>query len=269
MRNVIQTINHYRRVYWMLLRLNLLKFFTYRADLISSSIAHTIWASFTIIQMLLLTSKTSHVFGWSRDELLILAAMYNIIYSFFYMFFSRGFNSFSTTIHFGRLDGILTKPIDSQFIMTCLYITYTHAIRLIVGLSFLVYMIMYLHLHITPMLVIGFIFLVIFSVMIIYSYWMLVMTLTIWFPKLSNLTDLLYQVNQVSKFPQEIYRGASNYLLFTLFPLTIIIVTPVKYLLQKALLGDVLLLVLFACGMLLISHFFWRYALRFYTSASG
>lgn len=253
----------------MLLRLNLLKFFTYRADLVSSSIAHTIWASFTIIQMLLLTSKTSYVFGWSRNELLILAAMYNIVYSFFYMFFSRGFNAFSTTIHFGRLDGILTKPIDSQFLLTSLYITYTHAIRLVVGLSFLLYMVIIMHLQITLSLILGFVFSIIFSVMIIYSYWMIVMTLTIWFPKLSNLTDLLYQVNQVSKFPQEIYRGASTYLLLTLFPLTIIIVTPVKLLLQKAFFGDVLVLVLFAWGMLLVSHFFWRYALRFYTSASG
>lgn len=262
-------IIRYLRVYKALLRLNLVKFFTYRADLTSSIIAHTIWASFTIIQMLLLTSKTSHIFGWSRTELLILAGMYNLTYSFFYMFFSRGFNNFSTTIHFGRLDGILTKPIDSQFLMTNLYITYTHLIRTVVGGGFLIYLVISRHIAVTPLIIIGTLLLIFFSIMIIYSVWMLVMTLTIWFPKLSNLTDLMYQVNQITKFPQKIYQGASIYLFFTLLPLTLVIVTPTKFLLQKAFTGDVLLLASFAIGLFFASRLFWRFALRFYTSASG
>ncbi|HWY79648.1 MAG TPA: ABC-2 family transporter protein [Candidatus Sulfotelmatobacter sp.] len=266
---MIAIMNQYIRVYKTFLRLNILKLFVYRADLFSSIIAHTIWSSFTIIQMLLLTSKTSYVFGWSRNDLLVLAAMYNIVYSFFYMFFSRGFGEFSTTIHVGRLDGVLIKPISSQFLMTTLYITYTHGIRLILGIGFLVYMLSIMHVHITLLLMVGFMFIIFFSVMIIYSYWMLIMTLTIWFPKLSNLSELLYQVNSVAKFPQEIYKGASVYLLLTLFPLTLIVVTPVKYLLQKAFFSDILLLVIFACGMVFFSHFFWKFALRFYTSASA
>jgi ABC-2 type transport system permease protein len=269
MKEIIRVITQYVRVYRALLRINLVKFFTYRADLTSSIIAHFIWASFTIIQMLLLTSKTSHIFNWSRTELLILAGMYNLTYSFFYLFFSRGFNAFSTTIHLGRLDGILTKPIDSQFLMTNLYITYTNLIRTAIGGGFLMYLIITRHIEVTPLIILGTLLLLIFSVMIIYSVWMLVMTLTIWFPKLSNLTDLMYQINQVTKFPQEIYQGASVYLFFTLLPLTLVIVTPAKFLLQKAFTGDVLLLSGFAIGLFLLSRFFWRFALRFYTSASG
>ncbi|HZE87311.1 MAG TPA: ABC-2 family transporter protein [Methylomirabilota bacterium] len=260
---------HYTKVYKMLLRLNFARLLAYRADLVNSTIAHTIWASFTIVQMLLLTSKTSHIFGWSRNELLILAGMYNIIYSFFYMFFSRGFNQFSTTINFGRLDGILTKPIDSQFLMTCLNITYTHLIRLIWGVGFLAYVLFTMRVIVTPLVLLGFIVLVVFSVMIIYSFWMLIMTLTIWFPKLSNLADLLYQINQISKFPQEIYKGASLYLLILLFPLTVVIVTPAKEILQKVLVGDVIGFIACALMLFIVSRRFWRFALRFYTSASG
>lgn len=265
----MKKLTHYVRVYQILLSLNWKKLLTYRADLTSSIVAHSLWASFSIIQMYLLTTKASTIFGWSRNDLLILAGMYNLIFSFFYLLFSRGFNAFATTIHFGRLDGILTKPLDSQFLMTNIYITYTHIIRTVIGGGFLIYMITVMQLNITPVMILGTLLLIIFSVMIIYSVWMMIMTLTIWFPKLSNLTDLLYQVNQITKFPQEIYRGASIYLFFTLLPLTLVIVTPAKYLLQKAFLGDFLLLGGFAIGLLLLSRFFWKFALRFYTSASG
>lgn len=249
--------------------LNWRKMLTYRADFLNSALAHTIWATFTIFQMLLLTSKASTVFGWSRNELLILAGIYNIIYSFFYMFFARGFNQFSNTIHFGRLDGILTKPIDSQFIMTCLYVTYTHMIRFVLGLGFLMYVLSHMHVSLTPLTILGFVSLSLCSLMLIYSFWMMVMTFVIWFPKLSNLTDLLYQTNQVSKFPQEIYKGASTYLLFVVFPLTVIIVTPAKQLLHKVQMTDVVLLLSLSITFFFVSRFFWRYALRFYTSASG
>jgi ABC-2 type transport system permease protein len=126
-----------------------------------------------------------------------------------------------------------------------------------------------MHIAITPLLFFEFVLLVVFSIVIIYSSWMLIMTLTIWFPKLSNLSDLLFQVNQISKFPQEIYKGASNYLLFVLFPLTVIVVTPAKQVLHKAQVGDILLLIIFAISLFSLSRFFWRFALRFYTSASG
>lgn len=251
------------------MRLNVVKLLTYRADFLNSILSHSIWAGFTLVQMLLLTTKTSHVFGWSRSELLVLAAMYNIIFCFFYLFFSRGFSSFSTTINFGRLDGILTKPIDSQFMLTCLYVTYTHLIRFFFGVGFLIFAVTTGGLTITPVAVIETIGLIIFSVMTIYSFWMLVMTLIIWFPKLSNLTDLLYQTNQISKFPQEIYKGASLYLFFVLFPLTVIVVTPTKVLLQQATLLDVGFLIVCAVTLFAITRVFWKYALRFYTSASG
>jgi ABC-2 type transport system permease protein len=269
MKDLFARFRQYTRVYRVLMRLNFNKLIIYRADLISSALAHTIWAAFTIIQMVLLTSKTSHVYGWSRNELLVLAAIYNIIFCFFYLLFSRGFGAFSATINYGRLDSILMKPIDSQFLATCLFITYTHGIRFVIGFGFLVYMMTVMHLMITPVAVITAVLLVIFSLMIIYSFWMLVMTLVIWFPKLSNLTDLLYQVNQVTKFPQEIYKGVSIYLFFVLFPLTVIVVAPSKALLNKMSPEDFFLPMLVALVLFVLARRFWQFALRFYTSASG
>lgn len=260
---------HTIKVYWRLLVLNWRKLLTYRADFISSLISHTVWASFSILQMILLTSKTSHVFGWSRNELLLLAGMYNVIFSFFYMFFSPSFNIFASIVYRGQLDSILIKPVDSEFLMTCMYISYTQAVRFVMGTGFLLYIMNSLHIIITPLIFVSAVLLIIFSVIIIFSVWMLVMTLTIWFPKLSNLTELLYSVNNIAKFPQEVYRGASIYLFFTLLPLTVVVVTPVKVLLQKALTGDILLFIVLSLVMFLLSRFFWQFALRYYTSASG
>lgn len=264
-----KTTKRYLKVYRMLLRLNLLKLFAYRANLISSAIAHTVWGLFVIIAMALLTAKVSTVFGWTRNELLVLAAVYNIVYSIFYFLFSRNLGEFAMTIHFGRMDGVLLKPMDAQFLMSCTYVSYTHIIRLIIGTIFLIFLLGQMQIAVNPFVILQFTFFVLASLIIIYSFSFALMTLTIWFTNLSNLLDFMYQANQVSRYPQEMYKGVSTMLFVTLFPLTLIIVVPAKALLQKMMLGDVIWPILFAVVMFVFYRKFWKFALKSYSSASG
>ncbi len=266
---MIRTIKRYGKIYAILLRLNLAQLFAYRANVINSVIAHTIWACNTIVTMLLLTAKISSVFGWTRYELLILAGTYNIIYSIFYFLFARNFTEFSGTIHLGRLDTFLIKPIDSQFVMSCWYINFTHIIRFLIGTVFVIVILAQMHATITPIVIISFIMVLLLSILIIYSFWFLIITVTVWFTNLSNLADLLFQLGGITKYPQEMYKGVSVFLFLTLFPLTLVVVTPAKALLQKMLLGDVVWPLFFAVVMFVAARKFWQYALRSYTSASG
>src|SRR5436189_2395165 len=122
-------MKRYFTIYWMLIKINFSKMFAYRANTVNGLVSSMVWSSFVIFSIVLLSSKTSHIFGWTRDELLVLAGTYNIVYGIFYLFFSRNFEEFSTNIHFGKLDALLTKPIDSQFLMTCWYVGYPNLFR--------------------------------------------------------------------------------------------------------------------------------------------
>lgn len=269
MKNFIRNFKHYFKVYRVFLRLNLNTLFAYRANFINSVVANTVWAIFIIVSMLLLTSKTSHVFGWTRDELLILAGTYNIIFSIFYFFFSRNFSEFSNIIHFGRLDSILIKPIDSQYLMTFTNVSYTHIIRFSLGVGFVIYVLSQMHAAITLISIILFIVFLILSVIILYSIWMIIITVTIWYTKLSNLVEFLYEAHNVSKYPQEIYLKASVFILLAVFPLTLVVVNPAKALINKLSWSDFFWSGIFAVVLFVIARKFWRFALRFYTSASG
>lgn len=262
-------MKHYWRVYKTLLRLNLAYLLAYRANLINSAFVHFIWGSFVILSMVLLTSKVSTIFGWTRDELLVLAGTYNVVMSFFYFFLSRNFSEFADIIHYGRLDSILLKPIDSQFLMSVWIVNYTQVIRLVIGIAFLAYMFQRMHLTLTLPMLGNFILLTIFSVMIIYSVWYMVMTITVWFSKLSNLVNLMYEVNSIIRFPGETFRAVSIYLFVAIFPLTLVIVLPAKALLQKVTMIDFLWSFFFAFALFFATRAFWKFALRSYTSASG
>lgn len=262
-------MKRYLRIYWVLFKLNFAKMLAYRADFYNSLIANGGWSIFIIISFLLITSRTSSVYGWSREELLLLASLYNVFVSIFYIFFSRNFNTMAETINYGKLDAFLMKPIDAQFLTTCLNIGFGSTIRMVVGLITVGYLLFIMGVAVTPLTILTFIIMDFVSIVILYSFWFIVMTLTIWFTNLENLSNLLYDTNHTTRFPPEMYRGASIVLFVLLFPLTFILVTPAKVLLQKATPYDLILPIILATAMFSLSRKFWRFALRSYTSASG
>ncbi|MEK7571070.1 MAG: ABC-2 family transporter protein [Patescibacteria group bacterium] len=269
MKEKLHRIQVYGRVYKTLLRLNVTKLFAYRANFINSAIAHTIWAAFGVISMLLLTSKVATVYGWTPNELMLLAGTYNLILSFFYFFFSRNFGDLADVIHFGKLDTFLLKPIDTQFLISSWNVGYTQLIRFVIGFGVVWYFLVHMGTSLTFVSLVQFMLLLCASVIILYSFWMLVLTLLLWFTNVSNLVDLLYQINGITRFPSEIYKGFGMILFFVLFPLTLIVVSPTKALLQQMTWQEMLVPIGFAIGMGFLCRRFWQFALRFYTSASG
>ncbi len=249
--------------------MNLSRLLAYRGNFINSLISSIVWGVFSFIFIFLLTSKSSVMFGWKREELILLMGLYNIVIGgVFHMFFSRNFDKFALTIHFGQLDQILLKPIDSQFLLSSLNIGFTQISRIILGIGVAVYMINVLHLHVTIFHAVAFIALSVIGLILLYSIWFLVLTLTVWFTRLSNLVQLLYHLNDLTRFPPQMFSSIKNYIFFVI-PFTFVLVTPAKAILQNLTLIEVGELFVLSFLLFYLSRLFWKFALRYYTSASS
>ncbi len=259
----------YLKLYKTLIIMNFSLLSAYRANFINSAVSSITWGLFSFLTIFLLTSKTNSLYGWSRDELLVLTGLYNIMIGLFHMLFSRNFGRFSRIVHLGDLDTILVKPIDSQYLLSFWMINYTSIFRVIVGTIFTFYMLNKVGTALSMAnIIFGFVFFIC-SITTLYSIWYMVLTLIIWFTKLDNLLEILFDINGISRFPQEMFKGISEYLFLFLLPLTLIIVTPAQILLSKINYLNIVLLLTFAVALLTASRIFWRFALRYYTSASS
>ena len=259
----------YLRVYKTLLSLNFAQLSAYRGAFLNSSLNTIIWGSFSIIIIFLLTSRTSSIYNWTASELYILAGLYNIVIGLFHMLFSRNFERFSRVIHLGQLDTILIKPLDSQFLLSFWFINYTSLIRILLGVGTIVFIFITTDLSFNPITLVPFMLLCVLSLTMLYSIWFIISTILIWFTNLTNLVDLLYEVNAVARFPQEMYKGFGQTVIYFLFPLTILLTTPAKSLLQRINVPDILTLLSLSLGLLFLSRIFWKFGLRYYNSASG
>ncbi len=260
-------MKRYVRIYIRLLHLNFSSLLAYRANFVNSVISSSVWGAFSIISILLLTSRTSSLFGWSRHDIIFLTCSYSILIGIFHTFFSRNFEHFSRIVDLGELDTLLIKPIDSQFFISLRYVNYASTIRIVVGIILVSYLLRGETLSIIQLL--GYGGMMLFGLLTLYALWYIITSFTIWLSRLSNIVEFLFTITNVSRFPPQMYREFSWYLFLFFFPLTLIITTPTKFLLNKVDMYSVAPLMVTAVLLFIFSRFFWKFALRFYTSASS
>lgn len=260
----------YFRIYWYLIKVNFSLITAYRVNFINNVIGSLGWGAFSILIVVLLTSKTPVVFGWTRTEFLVLAGCVNIFLAMYRALFSRNFERFSRVMLTGDLDGILVKPIDSMFLLSLSYINFSGIFRFLLSSLFVYYLLVFeLQKSLSLFTTITFFVFLVIGILILYSVWFLFLTLTIWYPDLSNLNALMYSIDGLIRYPREMYQKFSYILFIAIFPLTMVVVFPTKILLQKITAIELLPMIITALGMFFAARLFWQFALRSYTSASS
>lgn len=262
-------MRRYIQIYIRILKLNTAGILAYRANFINSIASSFGWGIVSILAIFLLTSHTSNVFGWSREELFLLVGIYNILNGIFVMFFARNFERFSRLIHFAQIDSVLTKPIDSQFLISLSLFNITGLVRVLVGGIFTAYIINALRIQITFSNLIEFLLFLILSMIIFYSVWFFVLTIVIWFSNLTNLVDFLYVINNLGRYPSKMIYSTHNLFLLLFLPLTFMASIPAKALLSNLTLTDFVIFISTSLGMFFMSRKFYFFALKSYTSASS
>lgn len=262
-------MKRYFHFYKTLLKLNFARLVIYKSNLINNIISSVCWGGFLIVQILLVTSKTSTIYGWSKEQVLLLAATFNLIIGLFHMLFSRNFARFSLIIDKGDLDFYLLKPIDSQLLLTTSVINLASFFRVILGVGFTIYVLSILQTTITIATLLLYIILVMFGILILYSIWFMVSTLIIWFTRLSNLIDFLYTLNGISRLPPGFINEIKNIFLIFFLPFTFVAATPTEVIMNHISESDIASMFVTAILLFFLSRWFWHKSLQYYTSASS
>ncbi|MBI2034963.1 MAG: ABC-2 family transporter protein [Candidatus Levybacteria bacterium] len=262
-------MKRYFYFYLALIRINGNTFIAYRGNFLNSVLSSFVWGIFSIVSILLLTSKTSSLFGWSRNEIIMLTAFHAVVMGIFHMIFSRNFEYFSRIIDLGQLDSFLLKPIDSQFFLSTRYINYASIIRIAMGVLLIAYLLKRIPFPITPLHVLLSILFMICGILLLYAIWYILITVTIWANRLSNMVEVLYTISGIMRFPGEMYKELSFYLFLFLFPLTLVLATPLKFLLGRFDGISGVIMIIFTGALFFISRRWWKFALKHYISASS
>ncbi|MEH2161311.1 MAG: ABC transporter permease [Nostoc sp.] len=217
---------------------------------------------------LFLFYRTGYTFsGWSWEAALVVLGIFTLLQGFSATFLASNLNRIVGHVQEGTLDFILLKPIRSQFwlsthtlslwglpdlVFGCIIIGYAGK-RLGVGING------YL-LGMLPLL---------FSFVILYSLWFMLGSMSIWFVKIYNVTEVLRGLLEAGRYPIAAYPTAYRFFFTFVMPVAFLTTVPAQALLGQSEISWLIGAAILAVALFFASTWFWRFALRFYTSASS
>ncbi|MDB9465155.1 ABC transporter permease [Dolichospermum circinale] len=217
---------------------------------------------------LFLFYRTGYTFtGWSWEAALVVLGIFTLLQGFSATFLSPNLNYIVRHVQEGTLDFVLLKPVRSQFWLSCHTFSLWGIPDLIFGLLIIGYAGTKLGLGIDRYL---FTLWPLFcGLVILYSLWFILGATSIWFIKIYNITEVLKGFLEAGRYPITGYPAVYRFFFTFVLPVSFLTTIP-----AQSMLGEIEFTSLLGAGLLafvlfFISTQFWRFALRFYTSASS
>ncbi len=217
---------------------------------------------------LFLFYRTGYQFeGWSWEEALVVLGIFTLLQGFSATFLSPNLNQIVKQVQEGTLDFVLLKPISSQFWLSARTVSPWGFPDILFGAIVLGYAGNYLGVPLYAYLL-GAVPLA-FGLVSLYSLWFMLGATSIWFVKIYNVTEVLRGMLEAGRFPMVAYPVAYRFFFTFLIPVAFLTTVPAETLLGRTQWGWVAAAAGLAIALFLVSKAFWRFALRFYTSASS
>lgn len=217
---------------------------------------------------LFLFYRTGYTFqGWRWQEALIVLGIFTLLQGFSSTFLSPNLNRIVTYVQQGTLDFVLLKPINSQFWLSTHTLSPWGIPDIVFGGAIVAYAGSLLGLTVSDYLLsaipLG------FGLISLYSLWFMLGATSIWFVKIYNVTEVLRGLLEAGRYPMVAYPIAYRFFFTFVVPVAFFTTVPAETMLGRVQLGWVIGAGVLALILFVIATVFWRFALRFYTSASS
>ncbi len=217
---------------------------------------------------LFLFYRTGYTFeGWSWQEALIVLGVFTLLQGFSATFLAPNLNQIVKQVQEGTLDFVLLKPINSQFWLSTRTVSPWGLPDVIFGAIIIGYAGSQLNLQ--PQFYLTALIPLLFGFLSLYSLWFMLGATSIWFVKIYNVTEVLRGLLEAGRFPTVAYPVAYRFFFTFIVPVAFLTSIPAEALLQRTDWGWIAASGGLAIALFLAARNFWRFALRFYTSASS
>jgi ABC-2 type transport system permease protein len=205
--------------------------------------------------------------GWPWHHALAVMGVFTLLEGFQISFLTPNLGRIVRHVQTGTLDFVLLKPVDSQFWVSLRNFSPAGLPDMALGIGMLIYA--GVKIAAAPIDVLLFVPAVLAAFIIHYCLWFFLAATTIWFVKIYNVTEVLRQTLEAGRYPIGVYPAGYRFFFTFIIPVAFLTTVPAQVLLGRAHWPWVVGMACVVVLLLAASRAFWRFALRFYTSASS
>lgn len=259
----------YLHLIWHFFKNTLLRELEFRTHFLITTLESTGWIIFSLLMVKIVYVYTDNLAGYSEVEALLIYGIFRLITAIFSFTAQYNLQNLPELIRTGELDFYLLRPVPAQFLISFRYFSLSNIVGIFTGLVLLIYALSNLSTDLSPFRLLFFILLIISGLVILYSLYLMLVTLSFWITKLTALRQLYDIIRNPGRFPIDIYKGFFHVLLMYIIPIGIIFTLPGKFLIKTNNILDVVLSIFFAILFFVISRLFWSISIKRYSSASS
>jgi len=227
------------------------------------------WLTWAALSVRVYFFHAESIAGWNYYELLIVMGLFFAMNGYRQVILEPNLSRMSEYVQMGTLDYILTKPVDSQFLVSLRHIGIYNWGDPILGLGLVVCALYRLDYAPSVGQIGLFVVLCLAAMVLLYGFNLIVQTTTIWLINIRRVDVIVMGLLETGRFPVSFYRGWVQAVLTVVVPVAFLTTFPAQALLGRLDWWLAVVAVGLAVTLFVLASAFWHFALRYYTGASS
>ncbi len=259
----------YLKLFLAIVNNNLVAVLEYRVRFLLSLITAIFWFVFQLVVIEIFFQYTNNLFGWNRAELFLFTGFFRVIKSVFDIFVSANLFEFSEEINQGMFDFVLARPVNSLFLISIRRHKYEDIPGVIIGIVIIFYSLIILNFPINIMTIVEIIGVILTGFLAYYSLFLFISTLAIFMTRVSAISEINNVFANALRYPTTVVSRNNLLADILILPMAVTLTYPIMIFLRR---GNAFIFVLemVILGLLVFGVLrFWRFALKYYSSASS
>jgi ABC-2 type transport system permease protein len=250
-------------------RIGLMSEMAYRANFLIQLLQATMTLATALAALAVVFSHTEHLGGWKAVELVALLGVFLLVGGLIGLVIQPSMERFMQDVRQGTLDYTLTKPEDAQLLVCIGEMRTWRLADVALGLLVLGVATVELGTDLGPLQILTFAATLAAGGVIVYSFWIILATLTFWFVKIENILVIFQSMYDAGRWPVDLYPRWLRTTLTFLVPIAFAVTVPSEALVGRLTIDTLVGAVVLAAAMLVLSRLVWRRGVKRYAGASA
>ena len=257
------------RLAWIFFKVGSLNELQYRANFFIQLLQSAVSVGVALVVLKLVYSQTDDLNGWNESELLVVLGIQLLLGGVISTSIQPNMQRLMEEVRDGKLDFALTKPEDSQLLVSVRNVQIWRAVDVIAGAAVLAYGINGLEQGVGAGDALLFVGLLLLGAVTIYCFWLVIATLAFWIVNVWEIIELFDGIYQAGRWPTSIFPTWLRVGVTFIFPLAFAITVPAEAVTSRLEWGTVGLALGFAVTLFAFTRWWWGFGLRRYSGASA